>query len=41
MNDIDKKSWKIMVEYTCYFLILLFILSMIAIMLTVFGRMIF
>jgi hypothetical protein len=41
MKELDKKTWHTMVEYTCYFLILLFILSMIAIMLTVFGRMIF
>ena len=26
-DDIDKRSWKIMVEYTCYALILVFVLA--------------
>jgi len=40
-KDIDKKSWDTMVEYTCYSLILLFVLSIIALMFTFFGKMIF
>jgi len=41
MKDIDKKSWDTMIEYTCYSLILLFVLSIIALMFTFFGKMIF
>ena len=40
-KDIDKKSWDTMVEYSCYFLILLFVLSIIALMFTFFGKIIF
>jgi len=32
-EDIDKKSWDTMVEYTCYFLTLLFFLAVICIVL--------
>mgnify|MGYP003120014013 CR=1 FL=1 len=32
-KNIDKKSWDIMVEYTCYFLTLLFGLAVITIVL--------
>ena len=30
-HDIDKKSWDIMVEYTCYFLTMVFFLSVICV----------
>jgi hypothetical protein len=32
-HDIDKKSWDIMVEYTCYFLTMIFFLAVISIVL--------
>jgi|TARA_R110000868_G_C10728143_1_gene751355 hypothetical protein len=32
-KDIDKKSWDTMVEYTCYFLTMLFFLAVIGIVL--------
>jgi len=30
-DDIDKRSWKIMVEYTCYALTLVFVLAVVGI----------
>ena len=32
-KDIDKKSWDIMVEYTCYFLTMIFFLAVIGVVL--------
>jgi len=32
-KDIDKKSWDIMVEYTCYFLTMIFFLAVITVVL--------
>jgi len=32
-EDVDKKSWDTMVEYTCYFLTMLFFLAVIGIVL--------
>ena len=32
-DDIDKKSWDTMVEYTCYFLTMIFFLAVITVVL--------
>ena len=32
-KDIDKKSWDIMVEHTCYFLTMIFFLAVITVVL--------
>lgn len=36
-----KKSWHTVIEYACYFLAFIFCLTIVAVMLTVFGKMIF
>ena len=36
-----KKSWHTVIEYACYSLAFIFVLTIVAVMLTVFGKMIF